>query len=472
MHWLQFRGPNASGIAPENADPPIHFSADTNLLWTTEILPGWSSPCIVNDRIFLTGFNKEESLLFTFAIDREDGSVIWVDSVKAESLRWIHPVTSYANPTVSSNGKMVYAAFADFGIVAYDLDGNRAWEFKHMPAMGQYGGACSPVFHDSTIVLIVNNDKDNRIVGFDPESGDSVWNLRPKGEEWDFINMWSTPVFWKHLMVLHLTMHLVAYDMNSLEKVWWLELPTNGVGTPVIRGNTLYVNTHIQVGEKSMRGMKYSFTEMLDFFDNNRNQKLEQAEIPDSVMFFTRPEISNVPNSSVSMNDDNLFRRFDKDSDGAFEDTEWAFIVDYVRPYLRDHGMIALPVTGSGEVSDSLFCWIVTDHTPETPSPLVAGDHVFFIKNGGIMTVIDNETGEVEKQERVGAAGAYLSSPLLAGNRIYTCSYNGTITVLSADDFSVLAHNKLKEKIGASPVAIDDVLYVRTDKHLYAFRDQ
>jgi len=61
---------------------------------------------------------------------------------------------------------------------------------------------------------------------------------------------------------------------------------------------------------------------------------------------------------------------------------------------------------------------------------------------------------------------------MLAGNRIYTCSYNGTITVLSGDDFGVLAHNKLREKIGASPVAVDDVLYVRTDKHLYAFREQ
>jgi len=50
-------------------------------------------------------------------------------------------------------------------------------------------------------------------------------------------------------------------------------------------------------------------------------------------------------------------------------------------------------------------------------------------------------------------------------------AHNGTINVLSADDFSVMAQNKLKEKIGASPVAVDDVLYVRTDKHLYAFRN-
>ena len=58
MHWLQFRGPHASGIAPEDANPPVLFSADTNLLWKTEILPGWSSPCIVNERIYLTGYNE------------------------------------------------------------------------------------------------------------------------------------------------------------------------------------------------------------------------------------------------------------------------------------------------------------------------------------------------------------------------------------------------------------------------------
>jgi hypothetical protein len=54
---------------------------------------------------------------------------------------------------------------------------------------------------------------------------------------------------------------------------------------------------------------------------------------------------------------------------------------------------------------------------------------------------------------------------------IYTCSYNGVVSVLSAADFSTLANNNLGERIGASPVAVDDVLYVRTDKHLFAFRD-
>jgi outer membrane protein assembly factor BamB len=133
--------------------------------------------------------------------------------------------------------------------------------------------------------------------------------------------------------------------------------------------------------------------------------------------------------------------------------------------------MIALPLDGSGKRPVTDIKWKINEDTPETPSPLIVHENVLFIKNGGIMTVINRESGEIVHKERIGAAGAYLSSPMLAGNRVYACSYNGTVTVLSAEDFNILAHNKLKERIGASPVAVDDVLYIRTDKHLYAFRD-
>ena len=85
--------------------------------------------------------------------------------------------------------------------------------------------------------------------------------------------------------------------------------------------------------------------------------------------------------------------------------------------------------------------------------------------------VIDRKSGEVVKKERIGAPGTYIASPILAGNRIYVCAHNGKVSVLSADDYSVLSQNNLNEKIGASPAAVDNVLYVRADKNLYAFRE-
>ncbi len=125
-----------------------------------------------------------------------------------------------------------------------------------------------------------------------------------------------------------------------------------------------------------------------------------------------------------------------------------------------------------GTIWQSDLIWKINEDSLEAPSPVVVEDYVFFTKNGGIITLVNRETGDVFKKGLIGVTGAYISSPVLAGYKIYTCSYNGTVVVLSADDFSVLAHNKLKEKIGASPAAADDVLLVRTVKHLYAFRGQ
>jgi len=142
-----------------------------------------------------------------------------------------------------------------------------------------------------------------------------------------------------------------------------------------------------------------------------------------------------------------------------------------MKSYMEEHGMISVSLEGEGKRPITEINWKVNEDTPETPSPLVVHDNVFFIKNGGIVTVINRKTGDVVYKNRIGAPGGYVSSPLLAGNRIYTCSYSGIVSVLSAVEYKLLAQIKLKEKIGASPVAVDDVLYIRTDKHLYAFRE-
>ena len=135
MHWLQFRGPNGSGIAPENAHPPIHFSADTNMLWKTEVLPGWSSPCIVNDRIFLTGFDDTDSLLYTLAINRENGEILWKNFVTPDEYYELHPINTFANPTVASDGERIFSSFPNYGLIAYDLEDYDIWrlmiDIKH-----------------------------------------------------------------------------------------------------------------------------------------------------------------------------------------------------------------------------------------------------------------------------------------------------------------------------------------------------
>ncbi len=470
LYWLQFRGPNASGIAPNNANPPLHFNPDTNLLWKTPVMPGWSSPCIVNDRIFLSGFGTRDSLLYTMAFDRETGKLLWQDAVVPGDYPDIHPMNSYASPTIASNGKNIYVSFLNYGMIAYDLDGNKSWEYKHEAAIYFYGSANSPIIDDSVVILNISATDDPRIMGLDCETGDSVWTIRPGDYPWRNFGNVSTPVLWNNLIIFQGDGYIMAYDLTTRDAKWWIRAPGAGSATPVIKGDKMILNTYFQAGEKKVRGEVKPFSYYLDKIDANKNGKLEQSEFSDTMFIWKRPEIMDLPLVTLRLGEDKMFRFFDRDGDHAYNEEEWNGLRQTFKNYVGEHGMLCLSLEGSGERPMTDVEWKINEDTPETPSPLVVNDNAFFIKNGGIVTVVHIDDGSIVFKKRVGAPGAYLSSPLLADGRIYVCSYNGVVTVLSGDDFKVLAKNRIGGKIGASPVAVGNVLYLRTDQYLYAFR--
>jgi hypothetical protein len=63
--WPQFRGLNSSGLANDNAKPPVQFGPSQNLLWKEALPVEHSSPCIWDDDIFLTGYIKDKKELQT-----------------------------------------------------------------------------------------------------------------------------------------------------------------------------------------------------------------------------------------------------------------------------------------------------------------------------------------------------------------------------------------------------------------------
>jgi hypothetical protein len=67
--------------------------------------------------------------------------------------------------------------------------------------------------------------------------------------------------------------------------------------------------------------------------------------------------------------------------------------------------------------------------------------------------------------------GAYWSSPVLAGNRVYCFADNGNATVvqISSDGNKgeIVGRGTLGEKIQGSPAVADGALIVRSDSHLW-----
>lgn len=113
--------------------------------------------------------------------------------------------------------------------------------------------------------------------------------------------------------------------------------------------------------------------------------------------------------------------------------------------------------------------WHSFKNGPNIPSPLLAGDELYTISDGGIFSCLEARTGKDHYRERVG--GKFTSSPLLADGRIYLCSREGVTTVLKpGSKFEVLAQNKLEGSIMSSPAALDGALFIRTDKALYRIK--
>ena len=128
--WPQFRGPNASGVSDE-AQLPVEFGPETNVVWKTAVPPGHSSPSIAGDRIFLTAFENER--LFTLALDRGTGRILWRREAPRPRKQERKPENSPASPTPATDGRNVYAFFAEFGLLAYGPDGNELWRMPLGP---------------------------------------------------------------------------------------------------------------------------------------------------------------------------------------------------------------------------------------------------------------------------------------------------------------------------------------------------
>jgi hypothetical protein len=96
---------------------------------------------------------------------------------------------------------------------------------------------------------------------------------------------------------------------------------------------------------------------------------------------------------------------------------------------------------------------------------------VFLVQSGGILTSLDAATGEVKKQGRLASAlGDYYSSPVAAGEYLYTVSQTGKLSVLRAQaDWEIVATVDLGEECYATPAPVDGRLYLRTASTLYAF---
>jgi outer membrane protein assembly factor BamB len=131
--WPEFRGPTGQGHASETR-LPLHWSKTNNVAWK-QAVPGlgWSSPVVVEGKVFLTtalAEGKENPSLRTLCLDARTGKILWNTEVFSPSETKsgsIHNKNSYASPTPLIHGGRIYVHYGHHGTACVDLKGKVLW---------------------------------------------------------------------------------------------------------------------------------------------------------------------------------------------------------------------------------------------------------------------------------------------------------------------------------------------------------
>lgn len=134
--------------------------------------------------------------------------------------------------------------------------------------------------------------------------------------------------------------------------------------------------------------------------------------------------------------------------------------------WLRAKLLAIDPRGARGDVTATHVRWSHDRGVSLTPSPLVAGNEIYFMADSGVATCLDARTGRPRWSERIG--GAFSASPVYADGRVYFLSEEGVTSVVKAGtNYELLATNDLDERALASPAVADGAIFLRTESHLW-----
>ena len=259
--WPGWRGPTGLGYTDEE-DLPLTWDGKTgkNVLWKTLLhgggkanpefaSPGWSSPIVWRDRVFLTtatfpsGMPEKErrnsiATHHVLCFQVSDGKQLWDTVVPAGKIVVNNFYHGYAVPTPATDGSYVYALFGSGVLAALDFDGHIIWREELPHPRDTDGGVCSsPVLYEDSV--IVPGLQDLGLRALDKKTGKVKWEQKIKQR-----NTMSTPALIRiqgKLQLIHYAGGVQGIDPVTGDILWSCKAPTSQ-SSPVFGRGLLYAD--------------------------------------------------------------------------------------------------------------------------------------------------------------------------------------------------------------------------------------
>ncbi len=454
--WMQFRGPNGTGISTAT-NLPVEFGPEKNVVWKTALPPGHSSPVLTRNHIFVTAFDG--SKLWVICLDRKTGKIDWQREVPRAHVGRLQNVNSPASPSPVTDGENIYAFFQDFGLISYTAGGKERWRLTLGPFNMFYGFGASPILVDDKVILPVDQDIASYLIAVDKNTGKVRWKVdRP-----EVISGYSTPTLYEpqkgpKQIIIPESFQLSSYSAEDGKRIWWARgLACEMKSVVSYDGQYLYINGWgFPQNQPGKQVGTIPFVEGLKRYDKNNDGEIAKGEI------------SGEEPMDRMLKPDYGFDAFDLDRDGKLNSKDWEV---FRAMMASENGLLAIKLGGQGDMTEKAIRWRYQRPVPQVPSTLLYRGSLFMVNDSGILISFDPATGDVIKQGRLkGAIDKYFASPVGADGKVYLISQDGTVSVVkAAGEWEVLAVNPLGDEVFATPAIADGKIYLRTKSALHCF---
>jgi outer membrane protein assembly factor BamB len=260
--WPGWRGPTGQGYTEEK-DLPLTWNGKTgkNVVWKVLLhggrkenpefsSPGWSSPIVWGDRVFLTtsvwpaGMKEKErresiAEQHVLCFRASDGKQLWdkvIPSGKCLVNNFYH---GYTVPTPVTDGKHVFALFGSGVLAALDFDGKIVWQ-EELPRLKDVdGGVCSsPILYKDTVIVVSLNNSGLRVL--EKETGKLKWEQKTRDR-----NTMATPALIRvgdRTQLIHYAGGIQSLDPATGDLLWFCRGVTSSQSSPVFHDNLLYTD--------------------------------------------------------------------------------------------------------------------------------------------------------------------------------------------------------------------------------------
>ncbi|MFT7486506.1 MAG: outer membrane protein assembly factor BamB [Candidatus Paceibacteria bacterium] len=448
--WSRFRGPNGSGLSLAK-NLPGSLNPDEDMLWRIPLAGGHSSPILAADALFLT--TADDDGLHTLCIDPESGEVRWTQTAPRTREEALDNRNNAAAPSPVADDELVVSFFSDYGLLAYNHEGEELWRHPLAAFDNIYGMGASPIMADGLVLLACDQATGSYLVALDKQTGKQRWRSeRPWAKSGHCTPILNSAVDGTNELILPGSFYLDGYRIKDGNRNWWAKgLCFEMKSVPVIWDGLILINGYgSPMNQPGNQVTISSFEEALANNDKDEDGLISKAEMPASRAA-------------------NWFDFVDLSADGSLDAADWKYLRDALA---SQNGMLAFRPGGEGELSAESLTWSYRRAVPQLPSPLIYENVLYMLNdNGGLLTTLSPKTGEVIERGRLeDGVDSYYASPVAGDGKIYIVSEHGTALVLPAGgSLKPLYVHNFEERVYATPALAEGRLYLRTEVALYSF---